>query len=88
MKINCQMKEKLFTLEFSPEDDRLELHLNHQSIDELIALHNEIKEVGNNDHFHLMTPEWGGEELSGVKQNLNDSVKLINHLKIFFWKDG
>ena len=35
------------------------------------------------DHIHLMTNEWGGNELSDKKQSPEN--ELINHVKIFKW---
>ncbi|MBS0622494.1 MAG: immunity protein 32 [Verrucomicrobia bacterium] len=35
----------------------------------------------NYDHFHLMTAEWGGSELSDEKQSTENEI--INHVKIF-----
>ncbi len=77
--------DKVFTIEFDPKNETLEMHLNKLGaeflIDELKAL------IFNNqqEHAHLMTPEWGGNELSSDKQNLSSEVELVNHLKIFFW---
>jgi hypothetical protein len=36
-----------------------------------------------NDHQHLMTPEWGGAELSPERQG--QSNRLVNHVKIIPW---
>jgi len=43
-----------------------------------------LKQPAQN-HLHLMTPEWGGEELSAEKQQLSEQYKLIHHLKILYW---
>jgi hypothetical protein len=34
-----------------------------------------------------MTPEWGGEELSSEKQNLDPKTKFINLLTIRYWNE-
>ena len=34
-----------------------------------------------NDHIHLMTPSWAGNELTEQKQGGND-YQLVNHLRI------
>ncbi|MEQ8212098.1 MAG: Imm32 family immunity protein [Lacipirellulaceae bacterium] len=46
-------------------------------LDRLIANTND----GKFEHIHLMTPEWGGEELSST-QFFRDST-LIHHAKIY-----
>ncbi len=33
-----------------------------------------------NNHVHLMTPEWGGDELTSTQQS--PVATLINHVKI------
>lgn len=79
-------KQKLFTVEFDNDGDVMELHLNKEGAQflkeklERLIIHNE-----NSDH-HWFTPYMGGNELSSEKQNQSDNVKLINHLKILYWK--
>ena len=33
------------------------------------------------DHDHLMTPAWGGNELTEIRQSVGESV-LVNHLRL------
>ena len=44
---------------------------------------NELAERG---HFHLMTKDWGGEELTTEKQNQSEEIELLHQLKIMYWK--
>jgi hypothetical protein len=39
-------------------------------------------------HEHLMTPEWGGNELSSELQGKVESHSLVNHLIIYGWQKG
>ncbi|MBA4019028.1 MAG: methylhydantoinase [Pirellula sp.] len=41
---------------------------------------------GTFDHSHLMTPEWGGEELTSTPQD--PTAGLIHHVKLYCWKGG
>lgn len=72
---------KLLTFELDQE--KIEIHTNKDGlkylIDELTNLYNSKK----NEHYHLMTPAWGGNELTEEKQN--EESNLINHVKIILW---
>lgn len=81
------MKKKLFTLEYSNEKELLEVHLNGKSAKELINVLDKLIKNNESEHCHLMTEDWGGSELTSDKQNLSTDFNLINHLKLFFWKD-
>lgn len=77
---------KLFTIEFDYDHDIVEMHLNRYGIDDLIKILKKIKEENTQDHWHLMSTDWGGSELTNEKQNLDKKVHLINHLKIHYWE--
>jgi hypothetical protein len=79
--------EKILTLEFDEKDEVIELHLNKKGAEFLLAIINSLISQDSNDHSHLMTSNWGGDELSSVKQNLGNDVKLLNHLKVIYWND-
>ena len=76
------MNDYLLTFEFSKDLECLEIHVNANGIAALIKALSVALEV--KDHQHLMTPEWGGEELSSEKQC--DSNDLIHHVKIIPWE--
>ncbi len=76
--------DKLFTVEVS--EDLVEIHLNNDGIDLLIDRLNFLKKSNKNVHAHLMTTEWGGNELTNVKQNSDEKFMLFNHLKLIYWK--
>lgn len=77
--------EKLLTVEYDNEGDQLELHLNDEGIDQLVVFLNRLKENKKNDHCHLMTKDWGGNELSNERQNMDSNFQLINRLKLIYW---
>jgi len=78
--------EKIFTLELDKEMQELEMHLNKAGA---IFLRDKLTRLIENDskcHYHFMTENFGGNELSSEKQNIDDNIGLINHLKIMYWK--
>jgi len=44
-------------------------------------------ELHGNSHDHLMTSEWGGNELSSELKGKSESHSLINHLIIYGWQE-
>tara|TARA_R110002049_G_scaffold308819_1_gene514197 strand:- start:57 stop:287 length:231 start_codon:yes stop_codon:yes gene_type:complete len=76
----------MLTFEHSKIDDKFEIHLDKNGIEELTEILSNLSKQPNSEHSHLMTKEWGGSELSSEKQNESDDYKLINHVKIMFWK--
>ncbi len=77
-------KKILLTFEYDIQNEMLEIHANPEGIKKLIAKLSKILETGDDScHDHLLTPDWGGDELSNEKQ-CKDNI-LINHVKIFKW---
>ena len=72
----------LLTFELIPSGDVVEIHANKEGLAQLIEMLQRVLQHGGHDH--LMTPSWGGWELSEEKQG-EDST-LINHVKIILWK--
>jgi hypothetical protein len=79
--------KKIFTVEFDPEERKVELHLNDLGVNELIDSLKQLQNGKQNDHTHLMTENWGGQALSNEQQNIDTKIELINHLKLFYWKE-
>jgi len=77
---------KTFTVELDKKDESVELHLDKNGAEYLRDLLTRIIESDVEDHLHLMTDEWGGNELTSEKQNQSSDVDLINQLKIMYWK--
>lgn len=75
------MKEVLLTFEYDDDNEKIEIHANKKGLD---LLKKQIEKLLlNESDTHLMTPSWGGEELTEEKQG--NKTKLINHVKIFRW---
>ena len=75
----------MLTFEWDKDSERLEIHADSDGLQELVDQVNKLKSVEGNEHLHLMTEDWGGDELSNDKQN--EESELINHVKIFKWID-
>lgn len=77
--------QKILTVEIN-DDTIVEMHLNNQGAIFLRNILNRMIEINENSDYHLMTPEWGGNELSSEQQNTGSEIKLMHHLKLFYWK--
>lgn len=78
---------RLLTLELNKQDESIEIHLNERGAEYLKSILDNLISHKQDEHIHLMTPNWGGKELSNDQQNLNDNIELLHHLKIMYWKD-
>ena len=78
------MSKKFLTFELDKKGETVEIHGNSEGLTSLLKGLQNLLYEGKQDHLHLMTPSWGGEELTEEKQGENN--KLINGVKIFFWK--
>ena len=77
------MKNKILTFELVKDSDAIEIHVNREGLSSLIEVLQRFSDHKNSDHEHLMTPSWGGKELTENLQGQEN--KLINHVKIFLW---
>ncbi|MBS0627215.1 MAG: immunity protein 32 [Verrucomicrobia bacterium] len=75
----------LLTFEWDPKNEILEIHSNQNGLKKLKNTIDLLLTKSENDHIHLMTKEWGGDELSDEKQCSENET--INHVKIFKWID-
>lgn len=79
------MRERLLTFEY--EMDHVEIHGNEAGLRYLIERLQQLLDgtkAGQFDHLHLMTPEWGGSELSSDAQG---EGSLIDHVTVHCWKN-
>ncbi len=77
-------KQFLLAFEWDPEKQVLEIHANRMGLEKFKNDLESLINVPGNDHIHLMTPLWGGDELTADAQSENDIV--VNHVKIFKWE--
>ena len=81
------MSEKILTFELSADRDEIEIHGNRDGLKELIDSLHRLFESSSGDtssHDHLMTPAWGGRELSEEKQG--QKTILVNKVTIHLWR--
>jgi|WetSurMetagenome_2_1015567.scaffolds.fasta_scaffold648069_1 hypothetical protein len=80
------MSNKLLTFELTEGMDAIEIHADQQGlqdlIDRLLRLKNSLPGKSS-EHEHLMTPNWGGTELTQDKQSVNST--LINKGTVHLW---
>ena len=79
--------EKLLTIELGGKDQIVEMHLNKLGSEYLRDILSKLIAENQNCDHHLMTPDWGGNELTSDQQNLKEGSKLIHNLKLFYWKE-
>lgn len=79
--------EKVFTIELNQQGETVELHLNKAGAEHLRNVLDRLISNNRNEHLHLMTPDWGGDELSSNQQNIGADVELLHQLKIVYWSE-
>lgn len=75
----------VLTFEWDKENQILEIHGNTEG---LKLLKNKIDLIINKkemNHTHLMSREWGGDEITESKQSHTND--MINSVKIFKWNN-
>lgn len=73
----------LLTFEWDADNEVLEIHGNEKGLEKLENIIKSLMAKADRDHIHLMTKNWGGNELSDDKQCSENT--LINHVKLFKW---
>lgn len=71
----------LLTFEISPDGDELDIHCDIEGLKYLAKVLSKLE--NEPDHEHMMTPKWGGTELSEEKQA--EDTKLLNKVTIHRW---
>lgn len=74
--------DALLTFELTEDGDEIEIHGDRDGLLSLIAMLKKV--VDYSEHEHLMTPSWGGAELSDEKQGERNT--LINKVSIRIWE--
>ena len=74
----------MLTFELSENAESVYVHFDKNGLLFLKNLLQELESKNENDHVHLLTPSWGGHDLTEEKQS--NSSKLINDVKIHFWQ--
>jgi hypothetical protein len=76
------MSKKLLTFELTGDRSQLEIHCNEEGLHDLVSALSRVLATG--EHDHLMTPAWGGNELTEEKQGKGNA--LINIVTIRLWR--
>lgn len=74
----------MLVFELDKSSSVLEIHLDDNGLEKLKEVIAKLDQLKQSDHVHLMTEEWGGDELSDEQQNMD--FDLIHHVKIMRWK--
>ena len=78
------MNKKILTFELNEEKEKLEIHGDTEGLTLLIKKLQNLLYQSKQDHIHLTSSLWGGEELTDEVQGEHN--KLINEVKVFLWK--
>jgi hypothetical protein len=73
----------MLTFELTADASQLDVHADEAGIRLLINELHRLLETATDDHFHLMTPGWGGQELSEDRQSADSS--LVNKVTVHRW---
>jgi hypothetical protein len=79
-----QMRNGHLSFEWDPSGEKVEIHATREGLERLAEHIQSLLDRDAPDDSHLMTPDWGGSDLSSELQNAN--ATLVNHVKIFRWK--
>lgn len=71
----------MLTFELARSSDQLEIHADREGLQALVAALQQV--VARGGHEHLMTPEWGGRELTSEKQGEANTV--LHEVSVYLW---
>jgi hypothetical protein len=74
---------KLLTFEWNEKQEILEIHGTADGLKSLVEIINKLIASRENEHEHMMSVQWGGQELSN--DPMNPENRIINHVKINKW---
>jgi hypothetical protein len=77
------MSNRLLTFECDGQRQVVEVHANQEGLDYLIEALSRLRDSAIPDHIHMMTPAWGGQELSETNQNVE--FAHLQHVKVCKW---
>lgn len=63
--------------------EELEVHLDNEGLQALIAQLQLLQRNGRTEHVHLMAESWGGHHLDELPQGATGIP--LRHVKIMFW---
>ena len=75
------MSERILTFELSADCNQLDIHGDTAGLQDLLQTLQRV--ISSHEHEHLMTPSWGGNELTEEAQG--QGGRLINKVTIHYW---
>lgn len=75
------MTDSLLTFELSADGSALHIHGDRSGLQGLVSALQRVIDTG--EHEHLMTPSWGGTELSEKPQGSDG--RLLHHVQVHIW---
>lgn len=76
----------LLTFELGADGEELEIHCDRRGLTELIRILSRLAHSAGQSHDHLMTPAWGGAELSEELQG--ETNRLLHKVTIRLWTEA
>ncbi|MEX2282348.1 MAG: Imm32 family immunity protein [Gemmatimonadota bacterium] len=73
------------SVELTTDGDQLEIHGDKAALLRLVETIERLLAAAKNDHVHMFTPSWGGDQLSSEPQN--DTNRVLNKVTIYYWSD-
>jgi hypothetical protein len=71
----------MLTFELTKDKDEIEIHGDQEGLSRLVGIISRI--IKSSGHDHLMTPAWGGSELTSEKQGQTNT--LVNKVTVRNW---
>lgn len=68
----------------SNAENQVEIHLDPEGIDRLRRKLESLIAKPVNDHLHLTTPEWAGDDLDSTP--MNEGATIVHKLDIYLWR--
>jgi hypothetical protein len=78
-------ENKLLSVESDDSHEIVELHMNRVGLDYLIDVLATLRESDAPDHVHIMSPEWGGDGLTGEPRHQREGYVAAKHMKVCLW---
>jgi hypothetical protein len=75
------MTNRILTFELSADGYQLDIHGDAAGLQDLLQKLQGV--IRSHNHEHLMTPSWGGDELTEETQGKD--ARLINKVTIHIW---
>jgi len=79
------MEKGFLFFELSPHGQQLQLYGDRVGLRRLSVILERLAANDESEHEQLITAEWGGDDLSGEVQGVEQGDRLINQFTIHCW---